>query len=153
MAYVDLNPIRAKMAKSLDTSEYTSLHRRLGAGRKDHSNQSHDAEVKLQSAIQNSLRDHGIKSIDQPIRPLLSFTDAQPSAEDPIPISFRDYLKLVDATGRIIRPNKRGSIGRDVKPILERLNVDASGWLLGATRFEDMYRRHQTIGKPIIQTA
>ncbi len=39
------------------------------------------------------------------------------------------YLQLVDATGRIVRNDKRGSIPADLLPILDRLEIDAGRWI------------------------
>jgi hypothetical protein len=37
--------------------------------------------------------------------------------------SLKDYLQLVDTTGRMIRPGKRGAISINLPPILERLSI------------------------------
>lgn len=91
VAYNDLNPIRAKMAKTPEASEYTSIKRRL--------------EVEIHKLMpfwvsgQADLLDH----------------------IDVIPFSFQDYLELVDWYGRAIIKGKRGSIPTGYPPILERL--------------------------------
>ncbi len=41
-----------------------------------------------------------------------------------LPLTIQKYLSLLDWTGREIREGKTGSIPRNLKPILERLNVD-----------------------------
>lgn len=47
-----------------------------------------------------------------------------------LPIALPDYLHLVDYTGRALRRGKRGRIDAALRPILERLERDASsGWL------------------------
>jgi hypothetical protein len=83
MAYVDLNPIRAKMAKTPETSNYTSIQKRT-------------------KAIQ--LRNR------QPHK-LLPFV-GNPSQDIPqgIAFSLQDYCELVGTTGRIIRADKAGAI-------------------------------------------
>ena len=45
-----------------------------------------------------------------------------------LPISFADYLKLLDWTGRQLANGKRGRIPNSVAPILERLNLDRKTW-------------------------
>ena len=39
-------------------------------------------------------------------------------------ISFEAYLQLMDLVGRMIRPDKRGSIPKELPPILARLQFD-----------------------------
>jgi hypothetical protein len=40
-----------------------------------------------------------------------------------------EYLELVDATGRLVRAGKRGSIPAHLRPILERLQIDVDTWV------------------------
>ena len=90
MTYVDLNPIRAAMARTPEQSEYTSIRERI---------------------------------IDAHDTPLLPFTD---QAEDGIPFKLKDYLELVEWTGRAITENKRGYIPSGTPPILARLRMQAT---------------------------
>ena len=73
MAYVDLNPIRAGMAKSLEESDYTS--------------------------IQSRIEKTGGKSIPLPLVP---FEDELETDQTALPYYLRHYLELVDWTGRAI---------------------------------------------------
>ncbi len=43
--------------------------------------------------------------------------------------SAKDYLQLVDDTGRIIRQDKRGAISQTSQRILDRLNIPQENWL------------------------
>jgi hypothetical protein len=51
-----------------------------------------------------------------------------------IPFAFDDYLELVDATGRVIREDKRGYIPGETPRILERLNIDPEHFIATAAR-------------------
>ena len=106
MAYVDLNPIRAGMAKSPEESDYTS--------------------------IQSRIEKTGGKSIPLPLVP---FEDELETDQTALPYYLRQYLELVDWTGRATRDNKRGSIPVNVEPILDRLGFDESTWLEGIKLF------------------
>lgn len=100
MCYVDLNPVRAKIAKTPETSPYTSIWKRLHA------------------------KDCG----------LMPFTnedkqDAAQSKRTELPINFKDYLVLLDCTGRVIKKGKHGSISPTADPILERLGYTSDRWV------------------------
>jgi hypothetical protein len=43
-------------------------------------------------------------------------------------------------TGRQIRTDKRGSIGQQTPPILERLNIDADHWIYNTQHFESQFK-------------
>ena len=103
MAYVDLNPIRAALAKTPETSDYTSVQERL--------------------ATMGSKR--------KTPQPLLAFAETEHKNQDEkaIPFNLNDYLTLVDWTGRTIRNDKRGSIPESLPPILERLQMSQDTWL------------------------
>lgn len=98
MAYVDLNPIRAGIAISPETSEFTSIYDRIRAIRK-------------QTTTGITLRKFQISSRD-----------------NALPCSQADYLTLLDWTGRAIRGDKRGHIDHSLPPILVRLNIDSDAW-------------------------
>lgn len=109
MVYTDLNPIRANMAATPETSDYTSIKQRIKATRKN--------------TIPKTLcRFQGSEKKGQ---------------KDGIPCALKDYIKLVDATGRIIRQDKRGAISAMQSPILQRLKIDTETWLHLSTTFED----------------
>ncbi|MFW5825897.1 MAG: transposase, partial [Marinobacter sp.] len=73
--------------------------------------------------------------------PLLSFEGAvRNEPQTGILFSLSDYLELVDFTGRIINPNKRGHIAEHQFPILTRLGLSTDESLAEATEFEDRYQ-------------
>ena len=75
MAYVDLNPIRAKMASSVENSEYTSAYERI------HGKASAD------SAIADDVNPFS----------LFGFVgDTHQANPDGIPYSLIDYIELLD---------------------------------------------------------
>jgi len=111
MTYVDLNPIRARMAETPETSNYTSIQSRIRAEKKQ---QTNCHPIKLQRFIGN-------ESMQK---------------EEGIQFSLHDYLQLVDYTGRAILENKRGHISGKIPPILNRLGIDQAAWLQNVTTFE-----------------
>jgi putative transposase len=134
MAYVDLNPIRAKMADRPETSDYTSVHERICA------RQRHRQACALISAgttsgdTANTPELHHIRAAGPEhglfIAPISACVVGDPDSRDaPSPISLDNYLDLVDATGRIIKSGKRGHIPAHLLPILQRLDLDVDAWL------------------------
>ncbi|MEM7431009.1 MAG: hypothetical protein AAF351_03615 [Pseudomonadota bacterium] len=121
MAYVDLNPIRARMARTPETSAFTSIRSRL-------TNTPTDNE--LQNAF-NEMIDRGeLQEISHSIQPLMPFSKGQALESTPtLPMEETRYVELVDATGRIKQRGKRGRIDTSLDPILERLGLSADGWV------------------------
>ena len=94
MIYVDLNPVRAGMASTLETSLHTSIHARL---------------LEMRCATPEAL--------------LMPF-DATGRTPWAIPFALEDYIELADWTGRQQRPSKRGTISESLPPILMRLGLN-----------------------------
>jgi REP element-mobilizing transposase RayT len=127
MAYVDLNPLRAKMAKTPEASEHTSIRERIVQ------------RFDLAEAIKGQPL---ASPFDLPLAELAKFEDAITAHDQQgILYSFSDYLQLVDYTGRIIRKGKRGSIDSKLPPILNRLGVSPSEWLENSQHFEQIFRK------------
>jgi REP element-mobilizing transposase RayT len=120
MAYVDLNPIRAGLATTPESFDYTSLQERLGITPEKPSGSENSSTL--------------------PQANLMPFAGAvsQDTPANALPHSFRDYLELVDWTGRAVREDKRGSIPGNLPPILQRLKIDPEQWIKAAN---DMERR------------
>jgi len=116
MAYVDLNPVRAGIAATPEESEFTSIFARIQALRP-----SRASETSSSTSIATTK--------------LLAFRDQATTNAPSIPMSFCDYLELIDWSGRIVRADKRGAIDDRVPPILNRLNIDPSVWQ-GAMRLK-----------------
>jgi REP element-mobilizing transposase RayT len=111
MAYVELNPIRAKMAETPESSEFTSIKQRI-----DEACMVREHESKKVKAIsRNNLL-------------LKEFVIEGCPLTNEIPYLYREYLELVDWSGRIIREDKRGSIDNDFPSILVRLGIDGEQW-------------------------
>jgi hypothetical protein len=56
-----------------------------------------------------------------------------------ISFSLKDYLTLVDETGRVIREDKRGAIDTKTANILSRLHLSDERWLKLTTNFEGIF--------------
>ena len=105
MVYVDLNPIRADICKTLETLEYTSIKQRIEQINNKTETFQQTTSIKLSSFISSSLKRDGIAFL------------------------LKDYLELADWTGRIVREDKRGFINSSTPAILEKLQLDEDTWM------------------------
>jgi len=105
MAYVDLNPVRAGIAQDLEDSDYTSIQARI-------------------RQLQNQQ--------DEKKPALMAFTESEKD-EQPVtmlPYALKDYLELVDWTGRVQRSDKKGFIGYKTPKLLTSLRLSSAQWKL-----------------------
>ena len=131
MAYVDLNPVRAHISNSIETSEYTSAYERI------------HGVVHVKDAPQTFLFNK---------KPLFDFVgDTDQQQIHGLPFSLRDYLALVDWSGRIIREDNRGSISAEHPKLLSLLNLNEEIWLSLASHFGKDY--HGAVGSLAALTA
>lgn len=112
MAYVDLNPIRAKKADTLEASDFTSIQDRL------------------QLLAKQLKQPKSINKTQQP-KHLMPFktTSKHQHSKPTIDFTLKDYIDLVDSTGRVIREDKRGAIPPKILPILTRLQLNPKEWI------------------------
>jgi REP element-mobilizing transposase RayT len=110
MAYVDLNPVRAKVAKNLETSNHTSIQKRI------------------QAAVQGKQP----KEL-KPFKAVIKNDKA-------LCITWQDYFALVDATGRIMREDKAGAIQSKEAKLLTKLGIAQKQWAKLTTSFEHMFK-------------
>jgi REP element-mobilizing transposase RayT len=130
MAYVDLNPIRADIAKTPEDSKHTSIKERI------------NPEFNSTSAIDSQKALLALQYFQSPVKPLAQFEgNIRNEEQQGILFSLEDYLTLVDMTGRILRDDKRGAISAHLPPILERLEINQEEWLNNATQFERLYHK------------
>ena len=128
MAYVDLNPIRANMCNTPEELAYTSIKERISTS------------FDLKKATDDEIKKQRLHHFNVPLKPLARFEGNVTSREQiGILFSLEDYLQLVDMTGRIIRPDKRGAIPINLPPILERLSINRQQWLQQSQQFEKLY--------------
>ena len=136
MAYVDLNPVRSKLAKTPEQSEYTSIKARLEG---DYGRNT------LAEAVARMFGRGELNHFDTPIRMLMPFSDevarnAAERATATLPIQQNDYFKLVDATGRMVARGKPGRIDPALAPVLTRLGLTEKQWTQASSAFEHTYR-------------
>ncbi len=115
MAYVDLNPVRAGIARTPENSDYTSVKERL------------KPRFDLASAIKSYCEHGGFSdhflSKDKPIsiRPLAKFVGGETLTNQNTGIHFylKDYLEVLDYTGRAILEDKASHIDSALPSILQ----------------------------------
>ncbi len=107
MAYVDLNPVRAGISETLGESEFTSLQARIRGAESE----NHD-------------------STECPFPGLMPFqAGIERDGESAfLPVDLRNYIALVDWTGRIARADKKGLIPKEVPSALSDLNLNRAQW-------------------------
>ncbi|AJQ97532.1 hypothetical protein [Gynuella sunshinyii] len=113
MAYVDLNPVRANIAATPETSDHTSIQKRI-------------------LSIQNNRQ--------QPSELMPFVGHIKQEMPEGIPFPFKDYLELVDWTGRAMREDKPGFIDNQQPPILTRLDISEAQWHRLTQRFEKQFK-------------
>lgn len=111
MVYVDLNPIRARIADTPEASDHTSVKERIKC---------------TQKREEQHQPNHLLPFVGHPRQDM----------PDGLPFELNDYLTLVEWTGRICRDDKRGSINPNLPPILERLSLTTAQWKTLTQDFE-----------------
>ena len=123
MAYVDLNPIRANIADTLEDSDFTSIQERIA-----HFKAFTMDNVKVEEPIKQK---DNTQHESQP-------TQLKPFGgnhiKNTLPFAFLDYIELVDWSGRHIDPKKKGHIKNAVPKVLLTLNIEEAQWLESITR-------------------
>ncbi|WP_456446865.1 transposase [Thiolapillus sp.] len=119
MAYVDLNPVRAKLATTPESSKYTSVRKRVLAA---------------------------LHKQTQPVELLPFVGNHRQDSPKGLSFSLEDYLELMDWTGRAIREDKAGYIDAAQLPILQRLGLEGRSWQELTRSFERLF--HSLVGRP-----
>ena len=109
MAYVDLNPVRAGLAATLERSAYTSIQERLA-----------DRERKRKHRRKRSAPKTLVPFADQP-------SDGCVATQ--LPVTFEAYVELLEWTGRLVAPGKRGKIVGSPPQILVENTLSPERWV------------------------
>lgn len=156
MTYIDLNPVRAKTANSIEDSVFTSGYDRMIA---------HTAQMNLNSIEATTYKDEDAlthrqkkeiifeKKNIQKAALLAPFATkesnfkndlnlATDSSTQPfLPITVEKYLELLDLTGREYHKNKPGVIEDKFAPILEAMGFQHENWMLRIKHYGSWYYR------------
>ena len=146
-AYVDLNPIRAALAETLEAGEYTSVQRRISSllANSEPSIDSNESSPSCHRA------DDFLSpiSVDERRDPL----GAQPSRHKKrcsdkgfLAMAEVDYLTILDWLARNTLAGKRGSTPEAAPKIFERLGIDAVLWSQMVKDFGPTFKN--VAGKP-----
>ena len=120
MAYVDLNPVRAKICDQLEDSEHTSITQRI------------------ESVGQSGQKASQPERIT-PLRPVAGL-----KSELGLSVSEADYLAIVRWTGQQARPDKRGKLQPEEQAApssLNRIDPLAKRWLNQVQGTESVFYR------------
>ena len=126
LAYVDLNPIRAGIVENLENSDFTSIQLRI--------KKLKESQTKNKIADAQNVE----PQIKQPKR-LLPFNTGK--VKNGIDFPLKEYLKLVDWTGRYINPKKKGYIKEAEPALLDTIGIDEKEWFEMTRGFEHKFAR------------
>ena len=157
MAYVDLNPVRARIAPTPEASTFTSVRARVGARQRHRAVKRVHAQVAAGEATAEQaaatlkhagINEHSVGAAaisDEAGGFVAPIARCQRTHEGKILSSFElsvdDYLTLVDLTGRVLRPDKRGAIDPRLPSLLSRLDLKLDAWIATMTGWRQMHGR------------
>ena len=169
MQYVDLNPIRAGIATSPESSDFTSAQDRIADLRAAEEGLtlneapssglsatfSPDAGEKGQEEDAQDIRiEHGkqagwlapIAEVAKRQAVREKVTSRRASNRGCLPMGVGDYLMLLDWTGRQICTEKRGAMPKNLAAMFERLGISAELWVDCVVNFRKWFR--SSVGRP-----
>jgi hypothetical protein len=118
-AYLELNPIRARIADSLIDSDHTSIKRRC---------------EQVAKAVQPNEPLHQAGGLH------LFAGNLRRDMSHGLPFRLTDYLELVDWTSKILRDDKCGAISKSTPKILQQLNIDPKHWCYLSQNFKSQFK-------------
>ncbi len=134
-AYVDLNPIRAALAETLETSDFTSIQRRIQA-----------LQGERAACAADFLAPLAIDETTDALSACPSTNGDRCSDTGFLPMPLADYLQLLDWTARQTVAGKRGSTPIAKPPILDRLSIAPATWRALVGDFGRLF--YHVAGKP-----
>ncbi|WP_165741584.1 transposase [Candidatus Thiosymbion oneisti] len=132
MAYVDLNPVRAGLAETPETSDYTSIQERVVGLPEEVGSEAGSQETATIKNPEITLDGERLRpEAETHALPQASLMPFDPTAQTPwaVPFAFKDYLELVDWTGRALRADKSGYIETREPKMLVRLGIDGERFI------------------------
>ncbi len=160
MAYVDLNPVRAKLAETLEGSRFTGVHDRLVArraraalgaaeggnrkagGKAGKCGKGLAAEAGPRPPAQAQLVE-AARAAAEADAWLCPMDDPADGAQRPtvLAVSTDSYLALVDWTGRSLVEGKRGALPTELRPILQTMELETGRWVETVAGYGGMFHR------------
>jgi hypothetical protein len=148
-AYVDLNPIRAALAETIEDSDFTSAQKRCRDVQARHATEQSDG--RQESSVGDTGNSVAAESQHPrlapcgsrgarhlaPVQlvggssstgPCVNKQGARCSNKGFLPMSTADYLSLLDWTARQTRADKRGATPTQFAPLFDRLGISAEIW-------------------------
>jgi hypothetical protein len=140
-AYVDLNPIRAAIAETLETSDFTSVQRRMDAagGSLDSGDESSVSQPERAVPSSEFLSPLEIDELLDATGACLSATGQRASAKGFLAMPTASYLELLEWTSRRLVAGKRGSTPDSTPAIFERLRIRPEVWCELVSEFGRMF--------------
>ncbi len=176
-AYVDLNPIRAAMAETLETSQHTSVQRRIEALQADMSPQTQisvqsPAAASPEATMSAAVMPTESQTLEQPVAsaranaclspiemdelndelgPRPSSNGCRASDKGFLAMPTAKYIELLDWTARQVVPGKRGSTPSATPSIFQRLKIEPETWCELVSNFGRLFS--VVAGRPAIVEA
>lgn len=147
-AYVDLNPIRAALAETIEASDHTSAQRRAQALRRNQgkpsqkmagTGKSYMPTVSNAEASDEFLAPVEIDEARDDLGPRPNLLGIRCSDKGILPMPTAAYLELLDWTARKLRNGKPGSTPRSATPVFERLKIKREMWFELVTQFGRLF--------------
>lgn len=146
MAYVDLNPVRAGLAATPESSDFTSAQDRSVAYRARRQLSATPVAAPAPTPAQEALLVDARAEAHRD-RWLVSFATAPEKSAVPGAVAWlagmheESYLELLDWTGRGIRAGKGGHLSEGLCPVLQRLDLDVEAWVENVARYGSLFHR------------
>ena len=137
MAYVDLNPVRARVVDRPERSRQTGVRARIvarqryQAARRIRAHRPREAtRVLAKESLTEAETGPEVGLWLAPLaRCCVALAGSAPVDTRRHGWSADDYLQLVDLSGRVLRGGKRGAIPTELAPLLARLDLDVEAWV------------------------
>ncbi len=125
-AYVDLNPIRAALAETLEGSQFTSIQKRLLDLK---TSVSQSVEVSVQPFAAGFLAPVNLNESHDYVGPCAHQNGHRCSDKGFLRMTTAAYVEMLDWTARQIRGDKRGATPVGLAPIFDRMGIHEDTWI------------------------